>query len=990
MPSPLLAAPHTLPRPADPERVKLGMARWHEAAGQLADGSDSVRRFATTLAQDSAGQTLLGTIFGNSPFLTGCLLRDLGFSQRLIEDGPAAAFDRTMAEVDALAFTPDLSRDAIKARLRVARREVALAVALADIAGVWDLEPVVRRLSRFADAALRAALSFLLRQAAAAGQLTLADDDDPLRDSGLFVLAMGKLGAYELNYSSDIDLIVLYDSERLQAPRDDQQKTCVRLVQGLVNLLEERTADGYVFRTDLRLRPDPGATPPAISVLAAETYYESLGQNWERAAMIKARVAAGDMTAGCAFLDALRPFMWRRSLDFAAIEDIQSIKRQVHSKAASKKGGNGPALAGHNIKTGRGGIREVEFFAQTQQLIWGGRTAELRMSGTLDALPALARDGRISDDAAASMAAAYRELRRIEHRLQMIDDQQTQTLPGDAAGLDALATFLGADDPAAWQRALTAHLDTVASTYRALYEEAEPLATTGSLVFTGSDEDDETLDTLTEMGFADPAAASRMVRGWHHGRVRATRSQRARAKLTEMMPRLLTALASSADPDQAIRRFDDFITGLPAGVQLFSLFHANPPLLDLVAEVVGGAPRLATWMGRNPSILDAVLEPGFFGDLPGAEQMAQDIDARLVQARDLQDVLDITRRWANDAKFQVGVHILRQLADIDRAGRAHSDIADVAIGALMGPLTAEFSAQHGHCAGRGFAVVALGKLGGRELTATSDLDLVFLYDATDAQSDGPRPLAPSHYYQRFGQRVVTALTAQTGEGQLFEVDMRLRPSGNAGPLAVRLDAFVEYQRDKAWTWEHMALTRARVVWAQDDLGPAIEAALNGLLTAPRDPDKLVHDVAQMRARLAKEKPAKGPWDLKNRRGGLIDCEFLAQYLQLKNAAEHPDVLKTNTARAFESMAATDVLPLKTAAMLTEASRLWRRLQGVLRLELTNVEDDAEWPPAVKQTLTRAAQAPDFDMLKQRVELAATAISEVFEELIDGPGGSPKT
>ncbi len=935
---------------------------------------------------------MLGTIFGHSPFLTASLIRDLGFCQRLIADGPGAAFNETLDRVDGLAFLPQISEGDLQASLRVARREVAIAVAVADIAGVWGLEPIVRRLSRFANSALRAAVAFLLRKAAASGELVLADADDPARDSGLFVVAMGKLGAYELNYSSDIDLMVLYDPDRVRGPQADLQRTFVRLTHGLVKLLEERTADGFVFRTDLRLRPDPASTPPAISVLAAETYYESLGQNWERAAMIKSRVAAGDMMAGADFLAKLTPFMWRRSLDFAAIEDIQSIKRQVHGRAGGSDGDI--ALPGHNIKLGRGGIREVEFFAQTQQLIWGGRLPELRTPATLDSLAGLARCGRVSETAAAGMAAAYRELRRVEHRLQMIDDQQTQTLPGDDTGLARLATFLGADDWEDWQRQLIALMSNVASTYRSLYEDAAPLATpAGNLVFTGNEDDPETTKTLSTMGFADPAGVLRTIRGWHHGRSRALRSGRARSLLTELMPRLLGALAASADPDRAVNRFDNFVSGLPAGVQLMALFHAHPSLLDLVAEIVGSVPRLAAWMGRNPSILDAVLDPAFFTALPTAEAMAHDVEDRLQQARDPQDVLDLTRRWANDAKFQVGIHILRQLADIDAAARAQSDIADAVIGALVPRLLSVFEEQHGTLPGRGFAVVALGKYGGQELTATSDLDLVFLYDQAGSDgitSDGRRPLSPSHYYQRFGQRLVTALAAPTGEGHLFEVDMRLRPSGNAGPLAVRLDAFAHYHANQAWTWEQMALTRARVVWADADLSRDIVTTLNAALTTPRDGASLAVDVAHMRTRMAKDRAQRGAWDVKNRRGGLVDCEFLAQYLQLKHAAAHPHVLNANTASAFSALAADGVLDADTAMTLAEASILWRRIQAVMRLELTDMEDEEAWPQAVKDTLVRATGCADFAALKRHAADTAAEVTAVFSRLIDEPAAAAAT
>ncbi|MHA1566865.1 MAG: bifunctional [glutamine synthetase] adenylyltransferase/[glutamine synthetase]-adenylyl-L-tyrosine phosphorylase, partial [Alphaproteobacteria bacterium] len=840
--------PDRLPAAADADRAALGRARWQESAA--ACGDPDLQRFAIDLLKDTSGQRLLDSVFGNSPFLTHCLLQDIGRLRIILSEGFEHSFCAGLATVEGLGLrAPDMA--ALMAQLRHARSQVALTVALADISGVWDLEGVTRRLSRFADCVLRATTGFLLREAHRKGDLTLPYPDEPNLGSGLIILAMGKLGANELNYSSDIDLIVLYDAELVETERPDRlQQVFVRMARGLVKVLDERTADGYVFRTDLRLRPDPGATPLAISVQAAETYYESIGQNWERAAMIKARPAAGDLEAGHNFLETLRPFVWRRSLDFAAIQDIHSIKRQIHAH----KGGSTVALEGHNIKLGRGGIREVEFFVQTQQLIWGGRSPGLRTPATLDSLRGLAEAGRIDANVAARMAAAYRELRRVEHRLQMINDEQTQTLPSDQEGIGRLATFLGYGDGESFGSVLLGYLRTVEHHYAELFEEAETLGSKGSLVFTGSEHDPDTLKTLAEMGFGGVNAASTTVRGWQHGRYRATRSTRSRQILTELMPGLLSALAATANPDKALSRFDAFLKGLPAGVQLFSLFHSNPSLLTLVAEIMGGSPALASWLSHNPLLLDGVLDESFFSHLRDKATMAGELEDQLVQARDMQDVLDLSRRWANDAKFQVGVQILRQIADIDAAGQALSDIADSVIEALLPRITTEFAERHGHCPGRGLAVVALGKLGSRELTATSDLDLVLLYDLPDSNaiSDGDKPLPAQVYYQRLGQRLITALTAMTGEGKLYEVDMRLRPSGNKGPLAVSLEGFEQYQLKSAWTWEHQALTRARVVFGEPRMRAQIAAIIRDVLCQQRDNDELLVAVDDMRTRMARE------------------------------------------------------------------------------------------------------------------------------------------
>jgi len=970
-----------MPPPADPERAARGLERWHDAAAASPD--DALRGFAADLVADPAGRRLIEGLAGNSPYLTQLLLRDLDFARHLILDGPDAAFATALATP-----TPEgAERDAVARMLRRVKSRGALTVALADILDIWPLETATARLSELAEATLDRAMAVLLNDAAARGKLAVADPARPLDGAGYVALGMGKLGAGELNYSSDIDLIVLFDPQRQPAGlRDELPRTWVRITRDLVKLMEERTADGYVFRTDLRLRPDPGATPVALSVDGAVTYYESMGQNWERAAMIKARPVAGDLAVGRAFLDEIAPFVWRKHLDFAAIEDIHSIKRQIHRH----KGGGAIAVEGHNIKLGRGGIREIEFFAQTQQLIWGGREPRVRTSGTIATLNALVETGHVVASTAERLAVAYRFLRRLEHRLQMIDDQQTHTLPTDPAGFAALATFLGYAEPEDLRRDVVSHLQAVEAHYAELFEEAPslggPTDAGGNLVFTGGDHDPETLKTLTAMGFDDAEAVSAAVRAWHHGRYRATRSTRSRELLTALKPQLLAALAATANPDQAFRRFDSFLENLPSGVQLFSLFNANTPLLGLVATIMGTAPRLADWLGRNPLLLDAVLTQGFMNELPEPATQAAESDARMSAARDMQDVLDLSRRWANDAKFRVDIQVLRGTADIDVAGRALTDVADVVIRGLLPRVGAEFATPHGRCPGDGMAVLGLGKLGGREMTARSDLDVVFIYDMPEgaAGSDGKRSLAPPHYYQRLAQRLINALTAPTAEGKLYEVDARLRPSGNAGPLAVSLEGFATYQLEQAWIWEHMALTRARVVAGAPALAARIDAAVRAALTAPRDSDTLLRGVAEMRARIDAEHHTTNPWRPKHRRGGLVDCEFIAQYLLLRHAQAHPEVLSPNTVTAFERLAAAGLLDQRVASELIEATRLWLRLQGWLRLTVEGEADDAALPPALQAELAHAGGAEDLAELRSKVAFVADRTLAHYEAIVGEP------
>ena len=979
----LTPEPGILPRPGDPEAVAVFMRRWFETAKRAQD--PAVLKFAHGVVDDDGGARLLRAVFGNSPFLGQCLLADMAFTNRLFSSEPDLIFEEVLADLNAGDGAP-AADEQLMSSLRIARRRVALTIGLADICGAWSLEKVTTALSRFAETALRAACTHLLIQAARTGELALLHPDDPQRDSGLIVLGMGKLGARELNYSSDIDLIILYEHDRIEyTGKASIQQYFVRFAHGLVRIMDERTKDGYVFRTDLRLRPDPGSTPPAISTIAAENYYEGAGQNWERAAMIKARPVAGDIAAGDRFLDHLRPFIWRKNLDFAAIQDIHSIKRQINAH----RGGAEIALAGHNIKLGRGGIREIEFFAQTQQLIWGGREPSLRPRSTFDALAALVALGRMDDAVCADLKRAYEFLRRLEHRLQMIDDRQTHTLPETDAGLDAIAAFMAYDDREAFLADLFAEMRIVESHYAELFEESADLGGAGNLVFTGSDDDPDTLVTLREFEFRDPEVVSARIRAWHHGRYGAMRSARARELLTELTPRIFDAMSRTVDPDAALLRFDGFLAALPAGVQLFSLFHNNPGLLDLVAEIMGSAPRLAEWLSRHPILLDGVLTQGFFDPLPDAGALREELEESLTQGREFEDMLDIVRRWANDRIFQLGVQMLRHRIDPETAGKPMSDIADATLRALLPAVEKEFERRHGRIPGGRMAVVAFGKLGGRELTVGSDLDLLFVYGSAPGVelSDGKKALAPTLYFSRLSQRFISAVSAPTGEGRLFEVDMRLRPSGSAGPIATALDSFAQYQREDAWTWEHMALNRARVVIAPDGMVDDIKTAIHGVLTAPRDPDGLLRDVAEMRVRIAQEHEPGDVWNVKYCRGGLIDIEFITQYLQLRHAHDRPSVLAANTTIALARLADAGALDRAVADDLIQAMGLWRNVQAVLRLTLESRFDEETAPDGLRAALARCAGADDFDNLRTQMLETARRSHEHFVVLIEQPAGA---
>ena len=966
------------PLPYDEARVAREMEDLEAAASARNDPA------LTAIMADNGARHLIRSVFGNSPFLGRIIRLHPDWLPRLLNRTPEEAMDDLLARA---AAARDMDKQAdIMAALRLAKAEAALLIAMADITGVWPLEKVTCALTDFADMAVGSSIVWLLRNAAARGQIIGAPDEVSPVGSGLVLLGMGKYGSRELNYSSDIDMVVFYEPGQLPLKDGlDDGEFFVRMTKDLVKMLQERTPEGYVFRTDLRLRPDPGGTPVAVSLPAAESYYESRGQNWERAAFIKARPVAGDIAAGERLLKTLTPYIWRKNLDFAAIDDIHSMKRQIHAA-----GGHGVvAVAGHNIKLGRGGIREIEFFVQTQQLIAGGRDHDLRGKQTCPMLDELAAKQWIAAETAEEMKEAYRFLRTLEHRLQMIDDEQTHSLPASDADLDHVACFMGFATRAEFAEALTRRLECVRDHYAKLFETAPPLGEEGgSLVFTGTEDDPETLQTLRGLGFTRPSEMSEAIRGWHTGRFPATRATRSRELLTSLMPALLRALSRTANPDTAFDRFDKFLTGLPAGVQLFSMFYSNPHLLDLLAGICGTAPRLATYLSQNPRVLEAVVDPDFFKVLPGREELNRSLKEALVHAEDYQDVLDFARVWAREYRFRLGVRVLSGSADAEEAGPAYAALASELVAALAPAAEDKVAEKHGRIEGGRFCVVAMGKLGSEEMSASSDLDLIVIYDLPDAeaQSDGERPLYASQYYARVCQQLINALTAPTAEGKLYEVDMRLRPSGNAGPIATAFDSFVSYQEAEAWTWEHMALTRARVISGPEELRARIEKAIADTILKARDTAKIAADVAEMRERLAKERHSRNPWELKHVRGGLVDIEFICQYLQLVHAYRHPAIRNTHTRTALSRIAEERLLPPETADMLVRAISLNHNLTQVIRVCVEGVFDPAEAPTGLKFRLARAGDAPDFTTLEAELLDSQRRVFEAFETVVSAAAG----
>jgi glutamate-ammonia-ligase adenylyltransferase len=865
--------------------------------------------------------------------------------------------------------------------LRRMKSEAALLIALCDIGGVWPVMRVTAALTELAVRAVQSALRYLLREAATRAKISPRSLDEPEENSGLVVLAMGKMGAGELNYSSDIDLIVFFDPDASALAADiEPQPFFVRLTQGLSRMLQQRTGDGYVFRVDLRLRPDPASTQVAISMDAALNYYEREGRTWERAAMIKARPCAGDARAGERMVADIAPFVWRKHLDFAALADVHDMKRQMQTY----RGQSDIAVEGHNVKVGRGGIREIEFFAQTQQLIAGGRHPELRVRPTLEALDVLAASNWITEQARDEMSAAYRFLRRVEHRLQMMADEQTHALPDSPEAVERFARFFGYESRAAFAYELLKQLNIVQGHYGKLFE-GDPAGTAKlpPADFGAGPDDQRLLKHLAELGFRKPAAAAATAQQWIVGDYRVFRQEATRNAFVEFVPTLIAGLADAEEPDDAIAAFDSFLQALQRGGRLISLLSQNRDLVALVALILGAAPRLGDMLARQPQIMDGLIDPRFFGAMPDQRELSARLAATLADAGSYEEFLDRLRLFGQESLFLIGTRILSGTVSASQAGTAFADVAEGIVHTVHGLVTEQFAGQHGRIKDQQTAVLAMGRLGSREMTASSDLDLILLYDFDhdEPDSDGARSLSGAHYFARFTQRLISAFTTRTNYGVLYEVDMRLRPSGRAGPVASRLDSFAQYQDHEAWTWEHMALTRARVISASPEFQREIERTIREVLTRPRDAASVAADVADMRRAIALEKGEDDIWDMKYVAGGLVDIDFIAQYLQLAHAAEKPDILDVGTVQVLDNAARLGVLQASSAEILRAAARLYHDLTQVLRLCVSGKFNPDAAGEDLQRVMARAGDAPDFSSLEARLKETQTEVRRVFLEIV---------
>ncbi|MCY4463513.1 MAG: DUF294 nucleotidyltransferase-like domain-containing protein [Albidovulum sp.] len=887
-----------------------------------------------------------------SPYLRGLMERHREWAAELPAREPEDAFKEIL--------NSSLSDSAGKAaeELRVAKQKAALLVALADLGGVWNLGGSTRTLTEFADYATNSLLLRILAEFARRKRLGPLRESDLEENCGLFALAMGKMGGRELNYSSDIDLVVLFDLDLEDSDLDAVRRGFIRATQRLASLLSHITANGYVFRTDLRLRPDPRATQVCMSVQAAEHYFEAYGRTWERAAYIKARPCAGDLRAGARFLRAISPFVWRKHLDFATLAEAKDMR----SRMRRHKGLVGQIqLPGYDIKLGQGGIREIEFFAQAFQIIAGGRDRSLRSPSTLDALAALEAKGWIEADCCSALSRNYVFHRDIEHRLQMIHDARTHSLPSSPVEFERFSCLCGESNPDSLRKSIMRSLEEVQAATANLFQNSNAGTADGSEASSLADS-----EKFTERWRSYPVM----------------RESRAREIFASLQPRFLARLERAANPGEALKHFEGFLSGLPAGVQLFSLFMANEQLVDLLVDTCTTAPGLASYLSRNAKVFDAVIYGDFFEPFPNAETLQSQLAREMENASDYESKLDDARRWMKEKHFRIGVHQLQGIISAEEAAKCYGDLAEAVIAAIWPAALRQFENRHGAPPGEGACIVAMGSLGAGSLTPQSDLDLLLIFDeGQDDYSNGPKPLAARNYYARLTQAVVAAISAPTSEGKLYSVDMRLRPSGRQGPVAVSIHGFLDYQLRKAWTWEHLALTRARPITGSASLIHLFESVRRKVIISKRsNRGVILKDVRDMRTRLAKHADSKrvgDPWETRLGPGRLLDIDLLAHSATLLAGSSERMVAGQIKCGGADGWIDDDGL-----ALLLSSYGLLRKVLQVARLTFDGKFRPEAAGTGASELLLRETGENSIEALAMRLNENKTLCDRLFSRLLN--------
>tara|TARA_B100000963_G_scaffold40781_1_gene30363 strand:- start:989 stop:3871 length:2883 start_codon:yes stop_codon:yes gene_type:complete len=830
-------------------------AGWHKDATLLAGhtaSTEQIGQLAAVLAESPHLQRLAGLFADDVPALMA------GNWEQVLNESK---------EQWQAAFKDNPNDQRLLADIRKFRNRSHLAIAFSELLAFINIQQSWALLTQIAEFALQGVVTSLLKGRA-------------VEECGWVIIGLGKLGAGELNYSSDIDLISLYDphTDKTKDPSasEKQAKHFNTMTRRLSQLLSQQTKDGFGWRVDFRLRPDPAGTPLCLTTDAAVSYYESIARTWERAAFIRARPVAGNLELGRYFLAQISSFIWRRNLDYTVLDDLQIWLRHLPPA---------PDYLGFDVKLGAFGIRHIELLTHLLQLLGGGRHPKFQQSQTFAALDALEDEGWLNADQVSSMKACYSNWRRLEHRLQYLRDTQTHNMPRNLEDMNRFAAFAGHQNAAALRDELQRlQAETKAACAHPLMDKLlaahQKIANSKDYKLASSADRKANFYWLAEIGFSRPEDMLDIIDGWMSGRIPATRSEKARHYLTQFLPAFLRRLGDAVDPDAAFACFTDLIRNLPAGAQIFALFVHYPQLADLVGSVLVKAPALTRQLGQKPGLFDLLLNTEFFTPFATDPLSLRSITEYAREAGGPEQALNQLCLWASEERFRVDVHLLQGLCNVREASARLSEIADICIHEITKMARQDMRRRYGQLPEEQFAVIGLGRLGCQQLTSVSDLDLMFVYDSpSNTLSDGQQALEAGRYYNRLSQLIISWLSAQTTKGKLFDVDTRLRPDGKAGSLAIHIQRLSAYFAGEAWPWEYCAFLKARTINVDKTFVTTVQQTLLNIKTSPPVPKSLFEDIRLMRQRLRTNPSAAQA--LKKRPGGFLDAEFLAILMAVK-------------------------------------------------------------------------------------------------------------
>ncbi len=916
---------------------------------------------APLLATQAAGQLL--TILGASPFLTNILCRRSAYFHDLFPGGELQrAKDEAAMLAELAVLIPDDADFALLQKgLRQYKAREILRIGGRDLCGLADLAEITAELAALAASTLHRAYQVCdqLLRAEHGAPLLDAPDGAPAEEAEFTVFGMGKFGGRELNFSSDIDLIYFYSSEKGMTAgvpnalgerknRLHLHRYFCKLGEMVTKAVGQATEDGFVFRVDLNLRPEGSRGEMAISMRGAETYYEAWGQSWERAAMLKGRPVAGSLALGQRLLKSLEPFVYRKHLDYGMLEDIKTMKQKIdHSLAREREGEL-------NLKLGRGGIREIEFFIQALQLIYAGKNPDLREKNSLKALTLLRQAGLLKEEDERTLREAYIFLRSAEHRIQVVQERQTHNLPTAAEELRALGRRCGFPDAAAFQAALKRHRAGVSAIYHDLFytEEAEgrpEVRPEVSLLLDRGADSDLIKDLLEEKGFKNPDAAYETLAALRDGPPHSHLTERGRRRLERIAPLLLQEVLDSPEPDMALRNLERFLFAVRARATFYALLAENPAIIKMLVNLFGTSQFLSRIFIQHPEILDSLVSRSYAVSFKEPRVMAQELAGLLAACDNYEDQLDVLRRYRNEEFLRIALNDIHGHTPQGEGTFQLSALADTCLNQALAIAREELLPRFGlpFCKDAGgqeheaeFAIIGMGKLGGMELNYHSDLDIIFIYEgegetrpAAGTDAGRFRSQTNQEYFSRLAQRIISVLTLMTREGYVYQIDTRLRPSGNQGPLVTSLPAYERYHQSSAQAWERQALTKARVVAGSAEFARRVSETTARIVYERPLPEDLRREIYRLRGRMETEIAKEGEelLNIKTGRGGMVDVEFLAQYMQLLHGQAHPELRQPNTLRTIEALMSLGLLSREAAEALSNGYKFLRRLENKLRL-----------------------------------------------------------